>query len=396
MKLEKQNILFIVRTMGLGGTENVVIQLCEILSKKVNKIVVCSSGGVHEEKLQEMGIKHYMIPDIASKNPMDMLKSCRSIKSIIDKEQITIVHSHHRMAAFYAELVAPKSVVKVANAHNTFTDKKKLTQLAYRNTKVIAVGEMVKKNLTEYFEIPKEQVCVIHNAVKPFDGKIVPIEMLYKEHAKGNVLIGNIGRLDPELKTQGIKGLTHGAKMEQELWDEFYANPERLVFESERLIAKFSKKNIEEITDIDITNLPEGKERETIIRQRVNQSFFRSVVMSSYNYRCCISGVGNPQLLEACHIVDWTTEVANRTNPKNGLCLNSFFHKAYDQYLLAITPDFKILLAEELIRKTANSLFKTYLERINGNSITLPDKFKPRKDLLELHYKAFLNRKIAK
>lgn len=203
MELEKQNILFIVRTMGLGGTENVVIQLCEILSKKINKIVVCSSGGVHEEKLQEMGIKHYLIPDIASKNPMDMLKSCRSIKSIIDKEQITIVHSHHRMAAFYAELVAPKSAVKVANAHNTFTDKKKLTQLAYRNTKVVAVGEMVKKNLTEYFEIPKEQVCVIHNAVKPFDGKIVPVEMLYREHAKGNVLIGNIGRLSEQ------KGMTY-------------------------------------------------------------------------------------------------------------------------------------------------------------------------------------------
>lgn len=107
------------------------------------------------------------------------------------------------MAAFYAELVAPKSAVKVANAHNTFTDKKKLTQLAYRNTKVVAVGEMVKKNLTEYFEIPKEQVCVIHNAVKPFDGKIVPVEMLYKEHAKENVLIGNIGRLSEQ------KGMTY-------------------------------------------------------------------------------------------------------------------------------------------------------------------------------------------
>lgn len=201
--MKDKNVLFIVRTMGLGGTENVVLQLCEILSGKVNKIVVCSSCGVHEKKLQEMGIKHYLIPDIASKNPMDMLKSCHSIKSIIDKEQITIVHSHHRMAAFYAELVAPKSVVKVANAHNTFTDKKKLTQLAYRNTKVIAVGEMVKKNLTEYFEIPKEQVCVIHNAVKPFDGKIVPVEMLYKEHAKGNVLIGNIGRLSKQ------KGMTY-------------------------------------------------------------------------------------------------------------------------------------------------------------------------------------------
>lgn len=119
MNLQNQNILFIVRTMGLGGTENVVLQLCEILSDKVNKIVVCSSGGVHEKKLHEMGIKHYLIPDIASRNPMDMLKSCRSIKSIIDKEQITIVHSHHRMAAFYAELVAPKSVEKVANLPRT-------------------------------------------------------------------------------------------------------------------------------------------------------------------------------------------------------------------------------------------------------------------------------------
>ena len=198
MKLKNQNILFIARTMGLGGTENVVLQLCEILSDKVNKIVVCSSGGVHEKKLQEMGIKHYMIPDIASKKPMDMLKSRRSIKNVINEEQITIVHSHHRMAAFYAELVAPKSVVKVANAHNTFTDKKKLTQLAYRNTKVIAVGEMVKKNLTEYFEIPKEQICVIHNAVKPFDGNVVPIEALCQERTKENVLIGNIGRLSEQ------------------------------------------------------------------------------------------------------------------------------------------------------------------------------------------------------
>lgn len=198
MKIEKENILFIVRTMGIGGTENVVLQLCEILSGKVNKIVVCSSGGVHEKKLQEMGIKHYVIPDIASKNPMDMLKSCWSIKSILNREQITIVHSHHRMAAFYAELIASKSIVKVANAHNTFTDKKKLTQLAYRSTKVIAVGEMVRKNLTEYFEIPKEQVSVIHNAVKPFDGSIAPIEVLNLEHAKGNVLIGNIGRLSEQ------------------------------------------------------------------------------------------------------------------------------------------------------------------------------------------------------
>ena len=138
--LRKQNVLMITRTMGLGGTENVVLQLCEILSNKVNKIVVCSSGGVHEKRMQKLGIMHYVIPDIASRNPMDILKSCHLIKNIIKREQITIVHSHHRMAALYVELIAPKNIVKVANAHNTFVDKKKLTQLAYQNTKIVAVG----------------------------------------------------------------------------------------------------------------------------------------------------------------------------------------------------------------------------------------------------------------
>ena len=198
MELEKQNILFIVRTMGLGGTENVVLQLCEILLGRVNKIVVCSSGGVHKQKLQAMGISHYLIPDVASKNPLDMLKTYQSIKSIIRKEQITIVHSHHRMAAFYAEIASPKSVIKVANAHNTFQDKKRLTRFAYRNTKIVAVGKMVKKNLVDFFEISDSQVSVIHNAVKPFDGTIKNIEVLKKEKTKGHILVGNIGRLSEQ------------------------------------------------------------------------------------------------------------------------------------------------------------------------------------------------------
>lgn len=198
MTNESQNVLFVVRTMGLGGTENVVLQLCEIFSEKVNKIVVCSSGGVHEEKLHKMGIKHYTIPDIACKHPRDVVGCYKKIKSVIKEEQITIVHSHHRMAAFYAELTAPKDVIKIANAHNTFQDKKKLTQFAYRNTKLIAVGEMVKKNLTDYFEIPAGQISVIHNAVKAFDGNIKSIEVLKDEREKGKVLIGNIGRLSEQ------------------------------------------------------------------------------------------------------------------------------------------------------------------------------------------------------
>lgn len=71
-----------------------------------------------------------------------------------------------------------------------------------------------------------------------------------------NMKIGNIGRLDPDLKGKGISGLSHGAKMEQEVWEDFYGNPEKLAFESERLIAEISGRSIEESSGIDIKKPP--------------------------------------------------------------------------------------------------------------------------------------------
>ena len=81
--LSKQNILFFTRTMELGGTENVILQLCETFKPLVNKIVVCSCGGVNEKKLKELNIKHYTIPDIENKNPSCILTVSKMLKKII-------------------------------------------------------------------------------------------------------------------------------------------------------------------------------------------------------------------------------------------------------------------------------------------------------------------------
>lgn len=207
-----------------------------------------------------------------------------------------------------------------------------------------------------------------------------------------NMKIGNIGRLDPDLRNKGISGLAHGSKIEKEVWEEFYGNPEFLAYESERLIAQFSKESIETSSDIEYGDLPPGIERGAIIKQRINQSFFRSAVLSSYNSTCCISGISSSNIIEACHIVDWSQDTSNRTNPKNGLCLNPFFHKAYDKHLIGITPDTKIIISEELLQSATESTFLNYLNEINGKNILLPDKFLPQREFLEIHYNNFLRR----
>ena len=143
--LQNQNVLLFTRTMGLGGTENVVLQLCEILNPVVNKVVVCSCGGVNEKRLLAMGIKHYTIPDIEKKDLKTVFSTLSQVKKIVKKEKITIVHVHHRMAAFYIALLKMQNnrLKFFATAHNTFTDKNGLTRFAYKNASVIACGEEV-------------------------------------------------------------------------------------------------------------------------------------------------------------------------------------------------------------------------------------------------------------
>ena len=195
MSLKEQNILFLTKTMEMGGTENVVLQLCEIFKPIVNKIIVCSCGGVNTQKLASMDIKHYKIPDITDRKLYNIIKISKTLKHIINYEKISIIHSHHRMAALYTELLAPSSVIKVANAHNTFFDKKIFTKIAYNNTKIIAVGESVKRNLIDVYRIHSDRITVIFNSVKPFDSNIKRDKLISSIKDNNKILIGNIGRL---------------------------------------------------------------------------------------------------------------------------------------------------------------------------------------------------------
>lgn len=201
-----------------------------------------------------------------------------------------------------------------------------------------------------------------------------------------NMKIGNFGRLDPELKKQGISGLVHGSKLEEEVWTEFNGDWDKLAFESERLIAEFQNKPLVEKFQSLGLDFPEGLDREATVKLRVNQDFFRSTILASYNSKCCITGLSIPELLVASHICPWSKDKSNRTNPHNGLCLNALHDKAFDKGLITITPDYKILVSKCFDRKeepVIEYLFKEY----NDRSIILPDRFRPSKEFLDYHLK---------
>ena len=140
-----------------------------------------------------------ILEDIELKTPRVLLGNLKRLKNILKEEDITVVHTHHRMAAFYTEILGlHKKCYCINTCHNTFYDKKFLTRLAYRHIKLIACGGMVKKNLTDFFGIPDQLVEVIYNAVKPFDGKMIPDLTIEKLKAEGCFLVANVGRLSEQ------------------------------------------------------------------------------------------------------------------------------------------------------------------------------------------------------
>lgn len=202
-----------------------------------------------------------------------------------------------------------------------------------------------------------------------------------------NMKVGNFGRLDPELKKQGIVGLGNGSKLDEVVWKEFQGNWDKLAFESELLIAKFQNKKIEETIETENFEFPVGLERETLIKQRVNQSFFRSTILSAYNLKCCITGLSIPDFLVASHIVPWEIDEINRLNPHNGLCLNSIHDKAFDKGFITVTPDYKIKVSKYFDDFKNDVAIPEFFLKYENQSIILPDKFLPSKEFLDWHYR---------
>lgn len=204
--------------------------------------------------------------------------------------------------------------------------------------------------------------------------------------------VGNLASYDPQMKARGVGGLGHTAKLDEVVWNKYYGHWDQLAYDAEILIAKLKNKELEQSLKIDLSNLPKGEERKQEVKRRINQTFFRDTVLSSYENKCCITGINNAKLLNACHIVGWSEDETNRTNPQNGLCLNVLFHKAYDENLIGISPDYEVFVSEDFFGaklKEVDSLTREYVMSYNKRKLIMPKRFLPDRDLLAMHFEYF-------
>lgn len=188
--------------------------------------------------------------------------------------------------------------------------------------------------------------------------------------------LANFAHIDPTIDR---KGAANVSKLDREVWDEFFQDWESMAFESEMRMAK--------MTEAESDNIPikKGETKNSLVKVRVNQNFFRKMILTSYNNLCCITGIDNIELLVASHIVPWANDEKNRMNPMNGLCLNALHDRAFDKGLMTIDEGYKVIVS----KKVRHVLILQY----DRKPITLPSRFLPDQQFLSFHRNNIFSRK---
>lgn len=223
-------------------------------------------------------------------------------------------------------------------------------------------------------------------------GVIELASIIHRSPSSVALKLANFARLDPTLQDRNIAGMRHGSKAEVEIWNVFSHDWERLAYQSELILADYKNEPIESSSGIVTGDIPkEGREREAIVKTRVNQSFFRQTVLASYDHKCCITGISVPELLVASHIIPWAVGKKSRMDPCNGLCLNSLHDTAFDRGLITITTEYVLKISEVL--KTRSQEWSLFFLPYENKQITLPQRFIPAREFIEYHNnKIFIDR----
>jgi putative restriction endonuclease len=87
------------------------------------------------------------------------------------------------------------------------------------------------------------------------------------------------------------------------------------------------------------------------VKQRLHQASFREAVISAYRGRCALSGLREPVLLDAAHIIEDKNEPLGQPIVQNGIPLAKTHHAAFDAHLIGIDADFKIHIAKRILQQ---------------------------------------------
>ncbi|MDB5481711.1 MAG: hypothetical protein JWO83_2764 [Caulobacteraceae bacterium] len=115
------------------------------------------------------------------------------------------------------------------------------------------------------------------------------------------------------------------------------------------------------------------------VKQRLHQASFREAVITAYQGRCALSGLPEPMLLDAAHIMADTHELLGQPIVQNGLPLSKTHHAAFDAHLIGIDPEYRIHVSDRLLSLNDGPILEA-MKKLDGARLRDPRREKDRAD----------------
>jgi putative restriction endonuclease len=127
--------------------------------------------------------------------------------------------------------------------------------------------------------------------------------------------------------------------------------------------------------------------RET--RVRLHQARFRARVLPAYANQCTICRLKETRLLDAAHIAP-DAELTGEPTVNNGLSLCSIHHRAFDEDLVGVTPDYEVRVHPRLLEDEDGPML-ALLKDAHSTTIVLPRRqaSRPDRHLLAVRFEQF-------
>jgi putative restriction endonuclease len=126
------------------------------------------------------------------------------------------------------------------------------------------------------------------------------------------------------------------------------------------------------------------------VKQRLHQASFREAVIGAYRGRCALSGLPEPMLLDAAHIVEDRDELLGQPVVRNGIPLSKIHHAAFDAHLIGIDPDYRLHVSERLLAQKDGPMLEA-IKGLDGGQLRLPKRAQdsPDRDRLAFRFERF-------
>ena len=191
--------------------------------------------------------------------------------------------------------------------------------------------------------------------------------------------MSNFAALDPTIHQ---KGMGNFSKSDAEIWSEFFAAPSSFLSKLPKLSLTYAEAGTyDDPVRLDPVRyeVREGVDVERTVKVRKNQTFFREMLLASYEGKCGLTNIAQTELLNASHIKPWAHDKEARLNPRNGILLNALHDRAFDRGLITFGDDLSLIVSKHI---DIPDMSRPFFE---GKALRPPERFAPDPAFLAYH-----------